>query len=100
MEKEKLESMLRDMAKQTEEYVRPTLSDDIKRRIPHPLLVDPLPHRRRSDLGAAGLSLAARPRRGHRLGVLRTRVERFRQPFRHAERPVGTVPEFKDFRII
>ena len=38
MEKEKLESMLRDMAKQTEEYVRPTLSDDVKRRIPHPLM--------------------------------------------------------------
>ena len=38
MEKEKLESMLRDMAKHTEEYVRPTLSDDIKRRVPHPLM--------------------------------------------------------------
>ena len=38
MEQEKLESLLRKLAKQTEEYVRPTLADDIKQRIPHPLM--------------------------------------------------------------
>lgn len=38
MEQKKLESLLRELAKQTEEYVRPTLADDIKQRIPHPLM--------------------------------------------------------------
>jgi len=38
MEHEKLESLLRELGKQTEEYVRPTLADDIKHRIPHPLM--------------------------------------------------------------